>query len=354
MKDSCLVKISKYLGLTIAPRLPLVLVLLLLIIFCPRLVLAQNFYFPPAGQGLDKQRRRTAAQMSMKPEVINQLKGSATNWALWRNGYLIYVKGNFNSTQNVASLRKTWHALTVGAAIRQGKIPSYNQRISVYETDLIGNDAEATWWHVMTQSSGFDYPYDNYPDYAPGEMWTYSDANPLHLTNALAKVYGKSGYQDNYSDVLKAAYFNAIGMRGWSASPRNDGVVLNLDLEDMGRLGLLVVARGKWNGQELISQSFVEELERKQTYGMLVNYNGPNDGKINMNYREAPYGFMTWVNTNGDIYPTADRGWAWGSGNGGNVVFWNYKNGIVYAGQGVNSSFSIPVIIDANIIQPPA
>lgn len=45
---------------------------------------------------------------------------------------------------------------------------------------------------------------------------------------------------------------------------------------------------------------FVEELERKQTYGMRVNYDGPNDGKIGMSYPEAPDGFMTWVNTDGD------------------------------------------------------
>ena len=45
-------------------------------------------------------------------------------------------------------------------------------------------------------------------------------------------------------DVLKEAYFNAIGMQGWStrivydsAVQMDDGIRLNLDLEDMGRLG---------------------------------------------------------------------------------------------------------------------
>ena len=59
---------------------------------------------------------------------------------------------------------------------------------------------------------------------------------------------------------------------------------------------------------------FVEQLETKQTGGMKVNYDGPNDGKIGMSYPEAPYGFMTWVNTDGDVYPKADRAWAWGTG----------------------------------------
>jgi hypothetical protein len=312
----------------------------------------KGYYFPPPGEGLDKQRRVRPEEVGLNPAVIEQLKGKAARWALWRHGYLVHVEGDFNKAVHVASLRKTWHALAVGAAIKQGKVPSLDQKISAYQTDLKGNDALATWRHVITQSSGFDYPYSDYPDFKPGEMWTYSDANPVHLTNALAKVYGRKGYEDDYAEVLKAAYFDAIGMRGWRASPRYDGAVLDLDLEDMGRLGLLVLARGSWAGKEIVPRWFVEELERKQTYGMRVNYDGPNDGKIPMSYAEAPYGFMTWVNTDGDVYPKADRGWAWGSGAGGHGVFWNHKLGVVFAAQSRDRNTPFPEIIEANVIGP--
>lgn len=312
----------------------------------------KNLYFAPPGEGLDKQAMRRPQEAGINPVLIDSLKGKATRWALWRDGYLIHVEGDFNQTVHVASLRKTWHALAVGAALKQGKIPSIDQKISFYEIDLKGHHAHATWRHVITQSSGFDYPYAHHPAYQPGEMWTYSDANALHLTNALAKVWGKKGYEDNYGDVLKAAYFDAIGMRGWKASARYDGAVLDLDLEDMGRLGLLVLARGIWQEKELIPRWFVEQLETKQTRGMKVNYDGPNDGKIPMNYKEVPYGFMTWVNTDGDMYPKADRGWAWGTGSGGNGVFWNYKLGIVFATHGRQRDFPFPEIIEAHLSKP--
>jgi hypothetical protein len=69
-------------------------------------------------------------------------------------------------------------------------------------------------------------------------------------------------------------------------------------------------------------------------------------------FPEAPYGFMTWVNTDGDYYPGADSGWAWGSGAGGSYVLWNHGNGIVFAGFGVDTRptrHGIPHIIESSI-----
>ena len=217
----------------------------------------------------------------------------------------------------------------------------------------------------MTQSAGFDYPYGNHPDYQPGQMWTYSDLNLIHLCNALARVYGKKDFHDNYADVAKAAYFEAIGMEGWStrivqdnSSGTQDGVRFVLSLEHMGRLGLLVLARGTWNGVELVPRWFVEELETKQTRGMKVNYDGPNDGKIDLapqEFPEAPYGFLTWVNTDRDLFPGTDAAWACGRGAGGSVVLWNRNNGIVFAGIGIRvgaGAASIPRVIERAITGP--
>ena len=325
-----------------------------------------EFYFPPPGRGLDKQARRTPVETGLNPAVVEQLQGKATRWALWRNGYLVHVEGDFNKAQDVASLRKTWYAMAVGAAIKQGQIPSLDQKINLYETDLKGNDALATWRHLITQSAGFDYPHPSFPeigDPKPGEVWTYSDWNLVRLCNALAKVYGKHDYHDDFPDVMKQAYFDAIGMQGWStrtsfdrASGMEDGVRLVLNLEHMGRLGLLALARGTWNGVELVPRSFVEELETKQTCDMKLNCDGPYDGKRPelKNFREAPYGFLTWVNTDGDYYPGASRAWACGSGGVAGTVLWNHTNGIVYSGVGVRGmAFNgIPRIIEANIVGP--
>ncbi len=321
--------------------------------------------FPPPGEALTNQDRRGPDEVGLKLEVIDQLRTLVPNgrWALWRHGYLVHVEGDFNQKTEVASLRKTWHALTVGAAIKQGKIPSTTQKLSVWNPELPGKDAAATWWHVLTQTSGFDYPYGAFPAYKPGALWTYSDKNPRHLCNALARVYGKKDYRDHYDEVIRQAYFDAIGMRGWTSRVREDGIRFQLDLEDMGRLGLLVLARGRWNGVEVIPQWFVEELESKQTRGIPANYDGPDDGRVKngwmhehrQEFPECPYGYMTWVNTDGNFYPGADRAWAFGAGAGGSYVLWNHRYGIVFAGFGVDTRptrAGIPQVLEAGIRGP--
>ena len=319
-----------------------------------------DLYFPPPGEGLDVQSRVTPEEAGFDPRVIAALEGVAPRWALWRNGRLVHVKGDFNQTSNVASHRKTWHALTVGAAIQLGKIQSLNQPISEWNKDLAGEHANATWWHVITQSAGFDYPYGEHPAYPPGRMWTYSDYNPVNLCNALARVWGRKDYHDQYEIVVKEAFVDAIGMRGWNIAytkdpalhRADDGVRFVLDLEDMGRLGLLVLARGNWNGKQLVPAWFVRQLERKQTYGMLANYDGPNDGKIGLDpnkFPECPYGFMTWVNTDGDQIPGADRGWAYASGARGHVTLWNRRFGIVFAAAGAQDRTLAATVLEKHL-----
>jgi len=335
-----------------------------------------RYHYPEPGHDIGLHDPRSPEELGLRPDVVGELEKfmrvhpdtrskGAQRWALWRHGRLVHVSGDATDTVDVASLRKTWHAMIVGAAIYQGRIPSHDQAIGEWQEDLTGGGGDPAWRHVMTQSAGYDYPYGEYPAYAPGEMWTYSDWNLVHLCHALARVYGKQDFYDTYADVAREAYFDAIGMSGWGtkvvfdrASQMDDGVRFVISLEHMGRLGLLALARGRWNGRELVPTWFVQELETKQTYGMKVNYEGPNDGTIGLRFHKArfpecPYGYLTWVNTDGDYFPGADRRWAWGAGAGGTKIMWNHRYGMVYAAVGLDAQpagHSVPHIIEHHIV----
>jgi len=107
---------------------------------------AGGLYFPPPGETLSQQFVVTAQEVGLDPAIVTDLESVITTgrWALWRNGYLVHVAGDFNATSEVRSLRKTIHAATVGAAIQRGLIPSLDQRLSVWNPELTDNDADAT------------------------------------------------------------------------------------------------------------------------------------------------------------------------------------------------------------------
>jgi hypothetical protein len=290
-----------------------------------------GIYFPPAGESLSSQSHKSPAEVGLGDSVVADLSAviTAGRWALWRHGYLVHVDGDFNDNDEVKSLRKIIHAATVGVAIRRGFVPSLDQAVSAWNPELTGLDANATWLHVMTQTSAFDEP-----TLAPGSLWAYSDANPLQLCCALARVWGRKDYTDRYDLVVSDALLDAIGARGWSSFPAADGIRFLFDLEDLGRVGLLFVAGGEWNGHRLIPLWFVEELGTKQTYGITPNYDNENDGHTGLqveDFPESPYGLMTWVNTDRDLYPNSSADWVVALGVGGHYLVYNRDFGIVLA-----------------------
>ena len=91
------------------------------ILFYSSVAAAQThgIYFAPPGQSIAGQNLKRPEEVGMRPDFIARIKErmKGNRWALWRHGYLVHVDGDFNKNTEVASLRKTWHALTVGAAI---------------------------------------------------------------------------------------------------------------------------------------------------------------------------------------------------------------------------------------------
>lgn len=89
---------------------------------------------------------------------------------------------------------------------------------------------------------------------------------------------------------------------------------------------------------------------------MRVNYDGPYDGRVELDpaqFPEAPYGYLTWVNADGDFFPGADRAWAWDSGAGGMKTMWNRNIGIVFAAIGARigpGARSVPHMIEAAVV----
>jgi len=138
--------------------------------------------------------------------------------------------------------------------------------------------------HVLNMSTGL-YPVDTYMGEAigshlsyfggwdsayqarnrglirePGTVWVYENYDTLLAVLALQTALGD---EKTYREFPRRALFDRIGMRGTVAGMDRFGhYVLSSQVysnaRDLARLGLLYLNRGKWNGQRILSEEWVD------------------------------------------------------------------------------------------------
>ena len=100
------------------------------------------------------------------------------------------------------------------------------------------------------------------------------------------------------------------------------GYGLCLCAKDMAKLGQLCLDKGKWDGKQIISSSWIEEMTRPR----------PVEGNM---FRGMQYGYMWWI-----IHPEKNIYAA--IGNSGNVIYVNPEKNTVVA----VASYFKPTIFD--------
>lgn len=191
-----------------------------------------------------------------------------------------------NSYWYWASAGKTLTATLVGIAERQ-KLLKTSDRTQKYLgegwTSLAPNqERDIRLIHQLTMTTGLDDGVAN-PDETspaslkflaePGERWAYHNAPYTLLEQVVQNAAGKS-YQKYYEENLG----NKIGMKGfWQLTGLNN--VFYSDARSFARFGLLLLAEGNWNGDQVWSGDFFEKLSQSSqdlnpSYGYLTWLNG--------------------------------------------------------------------------------
>lgn len=98
----------------------------------------------------------------------------------------------------------------------------------------------------------------------PGTSWNYENYDTLLAVLALRTVLGD---EKTYKEFPRRALFDRIGMRNTIAGmDRFGNYVLSSQVytnaRDLGRLGLLYLNRGKWKGEQILSESWVDFVRR--------------------------------------------------------------------------------------------
>ena len=254
-----------------------------------------------------------------------------------RRGYLIAEWGEPARPDMTHSVTKSFLSTVVGLAVERGLIRSVQDTAAAYvpPTELynptqINRPAEQfgtpellrpfdtphnrrlTWEVMLRQTSDWEGTLWGKPDWAdrpaadakewqtrkrnePGSVYEYNDVR----VNALA-LAATSVWRRPLPQVLQEYIMNPIGASStWRwAGYRNSWIVLDgqavqvvsggghwgggmfINAYDMARFGLLTMHKGKWNGQQLISEKWIAQAttptSAQPTYGYMNFFLNPD------------------------------------------------------------------------------
>ncbi len=231
---------------------------------------------------------------------------NAAAFLVVKDGQLVfeeYLSGyNDRSKTNSFSMAKTVTTMLLGIAIEEGFVRDLDQPIidfiPEFKDDPIGKTATVRQLSLMNSGYEWDEQYytpfsptvelyygDNVTEFTtgrpfsaePGTFWEYSSASTqllgIFLLRALQKPLGDISLSDYLSDKL----WKPLGMNDdavWHTD--NEGMeltycCLNTNARNYAKLGMLLMNKGKWNGQQLIPEAFVDEMlkpEGTSYYGL--------------------------------------------------------------------------------------
>ena len=264
-----------------------------------------------------------------------------------KNGYLVASWGDLDRVDMSFSVTKSYLSTTAGLALDEGLIGSVDDKVKdyVWDNTFQGvHNSNITWRHLLHQSSdwsgtlwgGHDWAdrppqkggtddWKNRELNAPGTLFEYNDVRVNVLAYSLLQVWRKPlpmvlkekvmdpigasstwrwyGYENSWANV------DGVKMQSVSGGGHSGGGVF-MNTRDHARFGLLFLRKGKWNGQQLISEDWIEQLAQSST-------------------ANPSYGFMWWLNKGDRSWEGVPDHFFYAAGFGGNYIVVDQENELV-------------------------
>jgi len=201
------------------------------------------------------------------------------------------------------SMAKSVNAMLIGRLMQTGQLPlDQTHLFPAWQQD---SRADISLRHMLQMSSGLDFDetyspgsdstrmlftepstaavaLESLPLYAPGQQFSYSSGTANLLSHFLGLQLGSK--PQARLDFVWQQLFAPLAMQHsiFEMDPSGDFVgssYLYASARDWGRLGLLMLQQGQWQGQQLLAPAFMAEA-------VLPNHS----------LNEKAYGFQFWLN----------------------------------------------------------
>jgi CubicO group peptidase (beta-lactamase class C family) len=269
-----------------------------------------------------------------------------TNGIIIRNGYIVAEWGDTNRIDTTYSVAKSFLSTLVGLTVDRGKIKNVKDPMKLYATDdgyTSAHNAKVTWEQHLQQTSEWEGSmWEKNSDFVgvaefgrgqrqpraikePGTFWEYNDVRINRLSLTLLQVWQKPlprVLKDEIMDRIGASdtwqyhgYFNSqVKIKGKMVESVSGGTRwgggLWINTRDMARFGYLFLRDGKWKGKQLVSENWIKLATTPTTIGQ-------------------DYGYLWWLNTQGQLFPDAPRTSYAARGNGSNTIWIDPEHDLV-------------------------
>ena len=242
-------------------------------------------------------RDEVAARCGLDPVLMDaaDLALASTPYTVVRHGQLCWTGGYPTGTSqpySVWSITKTFGAVLVGMVAARSSLDDTDPITRWLEESELGEvNPDATIAHVLAMTA-------TEPDLTHGEKgpWSYDTFGDREI-NLLVDVVERviASEPENFPGISSAVefaqveIFDRLGMAStiWAGESIAGGMISSQ--EDLARLGLLLLRRGAWNGEQLLDERYAYRMTHPA-------FEDTNTG----------YGYLTYVN--------AHSNWAYSTG----------------------------------------
>lgn len=239
---------------------------------------------------------------------------NTTSMMILYNGKSIYEYGDTKAISYMASCRKSICSMLYGKYVENGMIDLDETigSIGIDETDgLLPIEKEATVRDILMAKSGVFYPpanggYDSKNakkrgSVEPGEYFLYNNWDFNVAGHILELKSGNDIYQEIENQLAIPLGFQDWNIKNQRKSNTKKGKSqylayhIYISTRDMAKIGQLMLNKGVWNGEQLISSSWIEESVTPHTPSdtLLARYNNPDD-------QQFAYGYYWWLFADND------------------------------------------------------
>jgi CubicO group peptidase (beta-lactamase class C family) len=269
------------------------------------------------------------------------------NGIVIRKGYIVAEFGDTQRVDPTYSTTKSYLSTLLGLAIDRGRIRKISDPVVRYVKDGgydSPHNAKITWEHHARQTSewegslfGKSHTFLGKEEFGnsvmqprelrePGTYFEYNDVRINRFSLSLMRVWGRP-----LPEVLKSEIMDPIGasntwvyhgyansnvlvdrkqMKSVSGGTRWGGG-LWINTRDHARFGYLMLRRGKWQDRQVISEAWIKAATTR---------GGPGN---------VDYGYLWWLNSQGENWPDAPKTSFAALGFGSNTVWIDPEHDLV-------------------------